>query len=148
MTLLRDEPFDKLRPGFAKELNCSPLDVLIHVNNIDAGPGDTPDSMGIDVTKMAIVKVFSLKSGAAFVEDLTTDPNFIPVKCIFDKGRPRTVYICLSEPFSDAKKRIAEGLKLPKSIEKLVFDSEILDDGDTPRAVEMEAEDVIEIHFK
>ncbi|KAK5972923.1 Ubiquitin domain-containing protein [Trichostrongylus colubriformis] len=148
MTIRRDEPFDKLRPVFAKELNCHQLDVLIHVNKVDAGPGDTPDSMGLDPKKLAVVNVFSLKSDSKYEEDLANDPSFIPVKCIFANGRPRCVYISLIEPFSEAKKRIAKELKLTKPIDKLVFDSEVLSDQHSPETVGMEADDVIEIHSK
>ncbi|VDO35169.1 unnamed protein product [Haemonchus placei] len=148
MTIRRDEPFDKLRPAFARELKCHQLDVLIHVNKVDAGPGDTPDSMGLDLKKLALVNVFSLKSGSTYEEDLANDPNFIAVKCIFANSRPRCVYISLTEPFSDAKKRIAKELKLTQAIDKLVFDSEVLNDGDNPGAIGMEADDVIEIHLK
>ncbi|KAK6055228.1 hypothetical protein COOONC_07268 [Cooperia oncophora] len=119
MTIRRDEPFDKLRPVFAKELKCHQLDVLIHVNKVDAGPGDTPDSMGLDLQKLAVVNVFSLKSDSKYEEDLANDPNFIAVKCIFANGRPRCVYISLTEPFSNARKRIAKELKLTKPIDNL-----------------------------
>ncbi|WKX90414.1 hypothetical protein Q1695_009342 [Nippostrongylus brasiliensis] len=144
--LPRDEPFDKLRPVFAKELGCNQLDVLIHVNNADAGPGDTPDSMGLDVTKLAIVNVFCLKPGSVCEEDVTeNDPNLIPIKCIFDKGRPRMVWINVTETFADAKKRIVSALHLTGTIDKLVFDSEVLVDDETPQGIEMEADDVIEV---
>ncbi|RCN25543.1 hypothetical protein ANCCAN_28744, partial [Ancylostoma caninum] len=75
MSILRDEPFDKLRPAFAKELKCNQLDVMIHVNNVDAGPGDTPDSMGLDTEKLALVNVFCLRPNSNSEEDLSTDPS-------------------------------------------------------------------------
>ncbi|KAL6730666.1 hypothetical protein Aduo_001621 [Ancylostoma duodenale] len=148
MSILRDEPFDKLRPAFAKELKCNQLDVMIHVNNVDAGPGDTPDSMGLDIEKLALVNVFCLRPNSNSEEDLSTDPSYIPVKCIFESGRPRCVYIKLSETFAEAKKRIKKALNLPKDIEKLVFDNDVLGESDTPQSTEMEAEDVVEIHIK
>ncbi|EYC01787.1 hypothetical protein Y032_0104g3602 [Ancylostoma ceylanicum] len=148
MSILRDEPFDKLRPAFAKELKCNQLDVLIHVNNVDAGPGDTPDSMGLDIEKLALVNVFCLRPNSNSEEDLSTDPSFIPVKCIFESGRPRCVYIKLSETFAEAKKRIKKALHLSNDIEKLVFDNDVLDESDTPESIEMEAEDVVEVHTK
>ncbi|CAJ0594568.1 unnamed protein product [Cylicocyclus nassatus] len=148
MTLLRDEPFDKLRPEFARELKCNQLDVMIHVNNVDAGPGDTPDSMGLDIDKLAVVNVFSLRSEEGVGTDFSTDPSFIPVKCIFASGRPRCVYIKLTETFEEAKKRIKEALHLPGTIEKLVFDNDVLEESETPESTEMEAEDVLEVYLK
>ncbi|KAK6729161.1 hypothetical protein RB195_006291 [Necator americanus] len=148
MSILHDEPFDKLRPEFAKELKCNQLDVMIHVNNVDAGPGDTPDSMGLDIEKLALVNVFCLKPNSNSDEDLSSDPNFIPVRCIFESGRPRCVYLKLTETFADAKKRIEKALQLSSGVERLVFDNDVLDDSDTPTSIDMEAEDVIEIHLK
>ncbi|KHJ92745.1 hypothetical protein OESDEN_07360 [Oesophagostomum dentatum] len=148
MTLLRDEPFDKLRLEFAKELKCNQLDVMIHVNNVDAGPGDTPDSMGLDVDKLHVVNVFSLNPNSNTDEDLSSDPSFIPVKCIFASGRPRCVCIKLAETFAEAKKRIKKTLHLAADVEKLVFDNDVLDDSDTPESLDMEAEDVVEVHIK
>ncbi|KAJ1358186.1 hypothetical protein KIN20_016523 [Parelaphostrongylus tenuis] len=46
-----NEPFDNLRRIFADELKCDQLEVFIHVNDVDAGPGDTPHSMGLDSNK-------------------------------------------------------------------------------------------------
>lgn len=53
-----------------------------------------------------------------------------------------------TETFADAKKRIKKVLHLPTDIEKLVFDNDVLDDSDTPESIDMEAEDVIEIHTR
>ncbi|KAJ1372614.1 hypothetical protein KIN20_034807 [Parelaphostrongylus tenuis] len=168
MTIRQDEPFDSLRGIFANELKCNQLDVYIHVNNVDAGPGDTPDSMGLDISKLAMVKVFCIKSSSGLVEDLSTNPGFIPVKCIFAVGKPRCAYISFGQSFSynpasfpfvryfshfqeesiyDAKDRIRTQLKLAGTISKLVFDNEVLSDEETPQSIGIEAEDIIEVHF-
>ncbi|KAJ1364089.1 hypothetical protein KIN20_024096 [Parelaphostrongylus tenuis] len=52
MTIHQNEPFDNLRRIFADELKCDQLEVFIHVNDVDAGPGDTPHSMGLDSNKI------------------------------------------------------------------------------------------------
>ncbi|KJH43504.1 hypothetical protein DICVIV_10484 [Dictyocaulus viviparus] len=147
MTIRQDEPFDSLRPIFAKELNCSQLDVLIHVNKVDAGPGDTPHSMGLDINKLAVVNVFSLKSNSNIQDDLSTNPNFIPVKCVFANVKPRCAYISMTEPFYMARKRIRKQLKLSHAIEKVIFDNEVINDTDSPESLGLEAEDVIDIHL-
>ncbi|VDL71370.1 unnamed protein product [Nippostrongylus brasiliensis] len=54
----------------------------------------------------------------------------------------------LTETFADAKKRIVSALHLTGTIDKLVFDSEVLVDDETPQGIEMEADDVIEVHLK
>ncbi|KAK5967403.1 hypothetical protein GCK32_012676 [Trichostrongylus colubriformis] len=54
----------------------------------------------------------------------------------------------LTEPFSEAKKRIAKELKLTKPIDKLAFDSEILSDQDSPETVGMEADNFTKLFGK
>ncbi|VDM57555.1 unnamed protein product [Angiostrongylus costaricensis] len=99
------------------------------------------------IRQLAVVKVFSLKPNVGLEEDLSTDPSFIPVKCIFEKGRPRCAYINLTEPIYDAKNRMRAQLKLTDTISKLIFDNEVISDGETPQSIGIEADDIIEVHF-
>ncbi|KAK6013615.1 hypothetical protein OSTOST_21066 [Ostertagia ostertagi] len=119
------------------------LYVTVNVDHQAGKPGRF-----MTIRRLAVVNVFSLKSDSTYEEDYASDPNFIAIKCIFANGRPRCVYISLTETFSEAKKRISKELKLAKAIAKLVFDSEVLSDDDSPESVGMEADDVIEIYLK